>query len=53
MVALSLGLTVPEARTFVRTSYVSDVRPLARRDPPAGLFFYSRNRHLAGYVGIL
>jgi transposase len=40
--------------------YVRDDRPFAGPDPPAALFFYSRNRngehpnrHLAGYAGIL
>jgi transposase len=37
----------------VRTSYVRDDRPLAGPDPAAAPFFYSRNRHLAGYAGIL
>jgi transposase len=37
----------------VRTSYVRGDRSLAGRDPPAAPFFYSRNRHLAGYAGIL
>jgi transposase len=41
-------------------SYVRDDRPFAGPDPPAAVFFYSRNRagehparHLAGYAGIL
>ena len=41
-------------------TYVRDDRPFAGPDPPAALFFYSRNRsgehpnrHLAGYTGIL
>jgi transposase len=41
-------------------TYVRDDRPFAGRDPPAAVFFYSRNRggahpsrHLAGYAGIL
>src|SRR3954465_3438393 len=41
-------------------AYVGDDRPFAGPDPPAALFFYSRNRngehpnrHLAGYAGIL
>jgi transposase len=41
-------------------TYVRDDRPFAGPDPPAALFFYSRNRngehpnrHLAGYAGIL
>jgi transposase len=41
-------------------AYVRDDRPFAGPDPPATLFFYSRNRsgehpnrHLAGYAGIL
>ncbi|MFL5267086.1 MAG: IS66 family transposase [Stellaceae bacterium] len=41
-------------------AYVRDDQPFAGPDPPAALFFYSRNRggehpnrHLAGYVGIL
>src|SRR5256885_10123542 len=41
-------------------AYVRDDRPFAGPDPPAALFFYSRNRsgehparHLAGYDGIL
>jgi transposase len=41
-------------------AYVRDDRPFAGPDPPAALFFYSRNRngehpnrHLAGYAGIL
>jgi transposase len=40
--------------------YVRDDRPFAGPDPPAALFYYSRNRagehpnrHLAGYAGIL
>src|ERR1700751_4875953 len=40
-------------------AYVRDDRPFAGPDPPAALFFYSRNRngehpnrHLAGYAGI-
>jgi transposase len=40
--------------------YVRDDRPFGGRDPPAAVFFYSRNRagdhperHLAGYAGIL
>ena len=40
--------------------YVRDDRPFAGPDPPAAVFFYSRNRggehpsrHLAGYAGIL
>jgi transposase len=39
-------------------TYVRDDRPFAGPDPPAALFFYSRNRggehpsrHLAGYAG--
>jgi len=53
MAALSRRLTAPGVRTFVRTSYVRDDRPLVGPDPPAGPFLYSRNRHLAGYAGIL
>jgi transposase len=41
-------------------AYVRDDRPFAGPDPPAAVFFYSRNRrgehpaqHLAGYAGIL
>jgi transposase len=41
-------------------TYVRDDRPFAGPDPPAALFFYSRNRggehparHLIGYAGIL
>jgi transposase len=41
-------------------AYVRDDRPFAGPDPPAALFFYSRNRngehpnrHLTGYAGIL
>jgi transposase len=41
-------------------TYVRDDRPFAGPDPPAAVFFYSRNRrgehpaqHLAGYAGIL
>jgi transposase len=41
-------------------TYVRDDRPFAGPDPPAAVFFYSRNRagehparHLAGYPGIL
>jgi len=41
-------------------TYVRDDRPFAGPDPPAALFYYSRNRsgehpqrHLAGYTGIL
>jgi transposase len=41
-------------------TYVRDDRPFAGPDPPAAIFFYSRNRagehparHLAGYAGIL
>jgi len=41
-------------------TYVRDDRPFGGRDPPAAIFFYSRdrsgehpNRHLAGYAGIL
>jgi hypothetical protein len=41
-------------------TYVRDDQPFAGPDPPAALFFYSRdrggehpNRHLAGYTGIL
>ncbi len=41
-------------------TYVRDDRPFAGPDPPAAMFFYSRNRagehparHLAGYAGIL
>ena len=41
-------------------TYVRDDRPFAGPDPPAALFYYSRNRsgehpnrHLAGYAGIL
>jgi hypothetical protein len=45
------------ARTWV---YVRDDRPFAGADPPAALFYYSRDRsgehpekHLSGFVGIL
>lgn len=41
-------------------SYVRDDRPFGGTDPPAALFYYSRNRagehpqsHLAGYVGLM
>ena len=41
-------------------TYVRDDRPFAGTDPPAALFYYSRNRagehprgHLAGYVGLM
>ena len=41
-------------------TYVRDDRPFGGPDPPAAMFFYSRNRngehparHLAGYAGIL
>jgi transposase len=41
-------------------TYVRDDRPFAGPDPPAAIFYYSRNRngehparHLAGYAGIL
>jgi transposase len=41
-------------------TYVRDDRPFAGPDPPAAVFFYSRNRagehparHLAGYAGVL
>jgi transposase len=41
-------------------TYVRDDRPFAGRDPPAAVYFYSRNRggehparHLASYAGIL
>src|SRR5437762_3910209 len=41
-------------------TYVRDDRPFGGSDPPAAMFFYSRdrggehpNRHLAGYAGIL
>src|SRR5207237_630224 len=41
-------------------TYVRDDRPFGRPDPPAAIFYYSRNRngehparHLAGYDGIL
>ena len=41
-------------------TYVRDDRPFAGPDPPAAVFYYSRNRngehparHLAGYAGIL
>ncbi|MGY3582874.1 hypothetical protein ACVIGB_008061 [Bradyrhizobium sp. USDA 4341] len=40
--------------------YVRDDRPFGGTDPPAALFYYSRNRagehpqsHLAGYVGLM
>ena len=57
--------TVPvlaKAKTVVGRlwAYVRDDRPFAGPDPPAAVFFYSRNRngehpnrHLAGYAGIL
>ena len=57
--------TVPvlaKAKTVVGRlwAYVRDDRPFAGPDPPAAVFFYSRNRngehpsrHLAGYSGIL
>jgi transposase len=41
-------------------TYVRDDRPLGGKDPPAAMFYYSRNRagdhprdHLAGYAGIM
>jgi hypothetical protein len=41
-------------------TYVRDDRPFGGNDPPAALFYYSRNRagehpqgHLAGYVGLM
>src|SRR6267143_2085901 len=41
-------------------TYVRDDRPFAGPDPPAAIFYYSRNRngehpngHLAGYTGVL
>jgi transposase len=41
-------------------TYVRDDRPFGGKDPPAAMFYYSRNRvgdhprdHLAGYVGIM
>jgi hypothetical protein len=41
-------------------TYVRDDRPFGGRDPPAAMFYYSRNRagdhpreHLAGYAGIM
>ncbi|SEP37188.1 transposase [Rhodopseudomonas pseudopalustris] len=41
-------------------TYVRDDRPFGGSDPPAALFYYSRNRagehpqgHLAGYVGLM
>ena len=41
-------------------TYVRDDRPFAGPDPPAAMFFYSRDRggehpdqHLAGYVGLM
>ena len=41
-------------------TYVRDDRPFGSADPPAALFYYSRNRagehpqsHLAGYVGLM
>jgi hypothetical protein len=41
-------------------TYVRDDRPFSGQDPPAALFYYSRNRaeehprgHLAGYVGLM
>jgi transposase len=41
-------------------TYVRDDRPFGGQDPPAALFYYSRNRagehprgHLAGYVGLM
>jgi transposase len=41
-------------------TYVRDDRPFGSTDPPAALFYYSRNRagehpqgHLAGYVGLM
>jgi len=41
-------------------TYVRDDRPFGGKDPPAALFYYSRNRagehpqsHLAGYVGLM
>ena len=41
-------------------TYVRDDRPFGGKDPPAAMFYYSRNRagdhrreHLAGYAGIM
>ena len=49
-----------KTRTGRLWTYVRDDRPFAGPDPPAAVFFYSRNRagehptrHLAGYAGIL
>ncbi|MBX9829632.1 MAG: IS66 family transposase [Xanthobacteraceae bacterium] len=49
-----------QTRTGRLWTYVRDDRPFAGPDPPAAVFFYSRDRagehperHLAGYVGIL
>ena len=53
-------LTKSKAITGRLWTYVRDDRPFAGPDPPAAVFFYSRNRggehparHLAGYAGIL
>jgi transposase len=49
-----------KTRTGRLWTYVRDDRPFGGRDPPAAVFFYSRDRaslhpeqHLAGYSGIL
>jgi transposase len=49
-----------QTRTGRLWTYVRDDRPFGGRDPPAAVFFYSRDRagehaerHLAGYAGIL
>jgi transposase len=49
-----------QTRTGRLWTYVRDDRPFAGHDPPAAVFFYSRDRtgehpgqHLAGYAGIL
>jgi transposase len=62
----ALAKSLPRARSGGKTitgrlwTYVRDDRPFAGPDPPAAIFYYSRNRngehparHLAGYAGIL
>ena len=53
-------LAKQQTRTGRLWTYVRDDRPFAGHDPPAAVFFYSRDRagehperHLAGYAGIL
>jgi len=52
-----LGNAAPTGRIW---TYVRDDQPFGGTDPPAALFYYSRNRagghpqsHLAGYVGLM